>query len=134
MYNYLFFKSYKLGQQSGNFDDSPILGGIVWLAPCIILNIYTFLLFVEGLAKSKGFIVSKSLSYIVACVLLVLIFAYYKFNNRYRRIIDFYEKKEKAGHKVIQPFLVVIFFYSASIALLVLAGMYKNHDGIFSKV
>ena len=51
--------------------------------------------------------------------------------DRYKKIIDRYEEKENVTGKSIHPVFVISFYYIVSFALLLLAGMFKNGDGVF---
>ena len=42
IYNYLYYKTYLLAQRSKNFDDIPVLGGMLFVIPCFMFNIFTF--------------------------------------------------------------------------------------------
>jgi hypothetical protein len=53
VYNYLFYKSYQLALRSKNFDDMPTLGGIIFVVACIMFNIFTVSLALEGFGISN---------------------------------------------------------------------------------
>jgi hypothetical protein len=131
VYNYLFYKSYQLAVWSKNFEDIPVLGGIIYVVPCIMFNIFTVSLVLEGFGLSYiNF--KKEYKYPFTLVLVLVIFMYYHFNGRYKNILKEYEDREKVLGKGIHPIFVIIAYYGISFGLLLIAGLFKNGDWIFS--
>lgn len=132
VYNYLFYKSYQLAVRSKNFDDMPVLGGIIFVVACVMFNIFTISLVLEGF----GIIdisFKKEYKYPFALVLVLVILMYYLLNGRYKNIIKKYEDKERKLVKGVHPIFVIIIYYGISFGLMLLAGLFKNGDWIFSK-
>ena len=132
VYNYLFYKSYLLAKRSKNFDDMPTLGGIIFVVACIMFNIFTITIFLEGVGFLEGYPFKEKYKYPFVFSLVLIVLFYYLYKGRYKRIIEKYEEIYK-GKNQIHPILVIIFYYLISFGLLLLAGLYKNHDWIFAQ-
>jgi hypothetical protein len=131
VYNYLFYKSYQLAVRSKNFDDMPVLGGIIFVVACIMFNIFTVVLVLEGLGVSD-ISFKKEYKYPFALVMVLVVLMYYLLNGRYKNIIKKYEDRERELGKGIHPIFVIIVYYVVSFGLGMLAAMFKNGDWIFS--
>jgi len=93
IYNYLFYKSYQLAIKSRNFDDMPVLGGIIFLVLCLMFNLFTIMLTLEGF----GLIdinLDEKYKYLFSLALMLTVLFYYLQGNRYERIIEHYHKME----------------------------------------
>ncbi len=132
IYNYLFYKSYQLAIKSRNFDDMPVLGGIIFLVLCLMLNLFTIMLTLEGFELAE-FTLDKQYKYLFSLALVLILLLYYLQGNRYKRIIEHYYKMENTKGDGLHPILVIAFYYISSFGLLLLAGLFKNGDWIFSK-
>ena len=132
VYNYLFYKTYILAQRSKNFDDMPALGGIIFVVACIMFNIFTVTIFLEGIGFLERYPFEEKYKYPFSFSLVMLVLFYYLYKGRYKRIVEKYEERNK-GKIQIHPILVIIFYYLISFVLLLLAGLYRNHDWIFSQ-
>jgi hypothetical protein len=130
MYNYLFYKAYQAGKRSGNFEDMPILAGIIWVGLCLVLNFFSlyFLLKKWGILS---FVLESKYKYIFSFGLVLLLIAYYTIGNRYKLIIEKYENMERLYGKSINPILVVYLYLIMSFLIGTLCAMYKNGDGLF---
>jgi hypothetical protein len=73
----------------------------------------------------------KEYKYIFTFSLLGFLLLYYLYNGRYKRIIEKFEQRKKG--KSIHPIIVIIIYFGISFGLLLLAGLYKNHDWIFAQ-
>jgi len=131
VYNYLFYKSHQLAVRSKNFDDMPAVGGILFVVACVMFNIFTVLLVLEGFGFSD-ISLEKEYKYPFALVLVVVILMYYLFNARYKNIIKKYDDQERESGKSVRPIFVIILYYGISFGLVAIAGMFKNGDWIFS--
>lgn len=132
LYNYLFYKGYQLAVKSKNFEGIPIVGAIIFVSICVMFNLFSILLFFEGLGLIDVTFNNDNKLYIgLGFVLFTL--CYYLFNSRYKRIIKKYEDLERAKRLGIHPILVFLAYYSISFGLLLLAGLYRNGDWIFRK-
>jgi len=132
IYNYLFYKTYILAQRSGNFNDAPVLGGIIYVIACVMFNIFTvsFIIQGAGIIETDFIIFDKQYKWIFSILLVILVLAYYYYNGRYKKIISKYEK-EKEGKLIIHPLIVIFIYFSTSFALLLISALYKNGDWIF---
>ncbi len=136
LYDYIFYKGYQLAKKSKNWNDTPVLFATIILAWCIILNTAALLFFLMGLAGRNAEIESifpflNTYRYPFAVVMLLSLWFYYSYGGRWKRIIDNHEmKKNKSGIR-IHPAIVIISAYVGSFLLVLIAGMYKNQDGIF---
>jgi hypothetical protein len=132
IYDYLFFKSYQLGKRSRNFEDIPVLAGVIWVGTCFMFNVFTIAMLLESIGLSGNFIFEKKYKYIFSLSLVFLLIFYYSYKGRYKKIIKIYEEKERIKGKSFHPVLVIIFYYVASFLIGTLTAMYKNGDGIFN--
>jgi hypothetical protein len=132
IYNYLFFKGHQLAVLSKNFDDLPIFGAMVYVVPCVMFNIFTVFLLLEGFEVAR--IPPKNeYRFVFAILLFSLIYLYYWFGGRYKRIILHYEQIEKKNEGGWHPLIVIILFCGTSFMIGFLAALFKNGDWIFSK-
>lgn len=133
IYNYLFYKTYQLAQRSRNFDDTPVLGGIMFVIGCVMFNIFTisFLLGGFGIVEVSF---EKEYEFLFVLVLMFLIWLYYYSNDRYKKIIQKYENMEKKSGIGIHPILVIIVYFGISFGLLLLSGLFRNRDWIFASL
>ncbi len=131
IYNYLFYKSYLLAKRSRNFDDIPVLGGISFVALCVMLNLFSVFLFIEGLGVSTGVEFDKKYKYLFSLLLVLLLLFYYSYNERYKKIVESFEQNKKQIQ--LHPIVVIILYYGISVLLFFLSATYKNHDWIFAQ-
>jgi|SRR5690554_3309355 len=131
IYNYLFYKSYLLAQRSRNFDDIPVLGGLIFVAACVMFNIFaiSFVLVGAGLIDVDF---EEKYKYPFSFGLIGILLFYYLYKGKYKRIVAKNSERSKHGLQ-IHPILVIIFYYVISFLIMLVAGMYKNNDWIFSK-
>lgn len=133
IYNYLFYKSFVAAKKSKNFDDIPVLGGLMFLSLCVEFNIFTVFGFIEGLGLNSGIDSILKYKWIFAFGLLGLLLFYYSYKGRYKKIIKHYEDRKD---KMIQipAAIVIIIYYLGSFGLLLLAALFKNRDWIFTNI
>lgn len=130
IYNYLFYKTYLLSKRSGNFDDVPVIGGLLFVLPCLMFNIFAVFMLLDAWRVNTGVEFKEEYKYVFTFSLLLLLLLYYLYKGRYKRIIEKFEQKEKG--KSLRPIFVIIIYYTISFGLLLLAGLYKNQDWIFA--
>ena len=94
VYNYLFYKSYQLAVRSKNFDDMPVLGAIIFVVACVMFNIFTISLILEGLGVID-ISFKKEYKFPFSIVLVLIILMYYRHKDRYNNIIKKYENRER---------------------------------------
>lgn len=131
IYNLLFYKTYLLAIKSGNFDDCPVLGGIMFVVLCVMFNIFTIFAFIEGLGVKTGITFSKEYKYPFCLSLLVFLLFYYLYKGKYKKIIEYYEQKEGLV-KQLHPVVIVLIYLLLSVSLLFLAAAFKNNVWIFA--
>ena len=132
VYNYLFYKSYQLAVRSKNFDDMPVLGAIIFVVACVMFNIFTISLILEGLGVID-ISFKKEYKFPFSIVLVLIILMYYRHKDRYKNIIKQYENRERELGQGNHPVIVIIFYFIISFAVMLLAGLFKNGDWIFSQ-
>jgi hypothetical protein len=134
IYNYLYYKSFILAKKSKNFEDIPVLGGLMFLGICLVMNIGTIIGFIEGLGLEIGidnFVVKYK--YVSGFTIVALLLFYYSYKGRYKKIVAHYESKKDKGIN-IHPVIVIIIYYLGSFGLLLLVGLFKNRDWIFRDI
>jgi MFS superfamily sulfate permease-like transporter len=134
IYNLLFYKSYQLAIRSKNFDDLPVLGGLIFVAACVMFNIFTVFGVLQGIGIIDSNLFDKKYKYIFSLLLILVLLGYYLYKNRYIRILDRFESNGSNFIKRIHPVIVIIVYYVLSFALLLLAAFYKNRDWIFQNI
>ncbi|MCG8411898.1 MAG: hypothetical protein MI739_11515 [Bacteroidales bacterium] len=119
-----------MAKRSRNFDDMPILGGIIFVIACVMFNIFAI---TQVLERVGIFDVEfqKKYKFPFALVLVGIILGYYLFKGRYKKIIEKYDQYKKRRLQ-LHPIIVIIIYYGISFGLLLLAGLYKNRDWIFA--
>ena len=130
IYNYLFYKTYLLAQHSRNFDDIPALGGLIFVAACLMFNLFTIVGFIEGLGIDTGIEFKKQYKYLFSLSIVVVLLFYYMHKGRYKRIIEKFRNNDSRIN--IHPIIVIILYYGISVFLMFLAATFKNHDWIFA--
>ena len=130
IYNYLYYKTYLLAQRSKNFDDIPVLGGMLFVIPCFMFNIFTFFLILEGLGINTGTELKKEYKYVFSLSVFVLLIFYYSYKGRYKKVVESFELKKKG--KQLHPVFVIIIYYGISFVCF-LAGLYIKHVWIFGQ-
>lgn len=132
IYNYLFFKSYLLAQRSRNFDDVPILGGILFVIPCVMFNLFALFFLLEGFGIIDNIKLPEKYKFIFTGGLVILLLLYYFIGGNYKKIISKYEEKLR-NKKQLHPLLVFFIYYSLSFAVLLISALFKNQDWIFAQ-
>ena len=130
IYDLVFYASYRIMLKSKNFDDFPILGGVIFVSSCLVLNIGTILLLIERLLSvsiisfsQERYSFGKILS---ASIIVILPMIYYSWKGRYKKIVKYYD-----GKKMIPNWLIIIIYMTVSFLLLLLAGLFRNREWIF---
>lgn len=133
IYNYLFYKSYELSIRSTSFNDTPVLGGIVFVVVCLMFNLFGLSCVLQGLGLLEKYPFTREYKYPFVILLVILVLLYYLYKGRYKRIINLYQERERKSGGGLPPILVIIIYYITSFALLLMAGLLKNGDWIFSE-
>ena len=129
IYDLLFYATYKVMQKSGNFNDTPVVGGVIFIGLCLVFNVYTIYFILRGFDiitaySSKGVYTFGNISFGVS--ILVFSILYYKRNNRYKKILSKYENK-----KLINSWLIIIIYYTVTVAIALIAGLFMKKAWIF---
>lgn len=129
-YDFLFYAAYKQGIKSRNYSDIPILGGIFPVAFCLASNLTSLYVIVIKLFHIESYHIGTFPKIIFGFLFVGLLYFYYRYNERYRRIIEKYDRKRKSSRFYDLPYVLVLFMYIA-IAALILATIayffvYKN--------
>ena len=111
LYDFVFYASYKQGIKNRNYDDIPILGGILSVSFCLMMNFITLLVVIHRLFGIKFFEFDKIGIIIFAIIWVALLYFYYSYNGRYKRIIEKIERKKDYIRFYNMPYLLVIFMY-----------------------
>lgn len=130
IYDYLFYKTFLLSQRSKNFEDVPALGGLLFVAACVMFNIYTFFGCLDIYGFKTGIVFKKEYKIIFSFSLVLCLLFYYLYNDRYKRIIEKFEIKKKGIS--MHPLFVIIIYYGISFCMLLLVGMYKHKVWLFA--
>lgn len=116
--NYLFVKGYQLGIKTRNYDDCPVLGGIIIVGMWI-----TYILGGTLLLISHFFHISPSQinRYIYSIILLGGLGIYYSYKGRGHKLVERYEQKQHPFYH-LSPYIVVPVALLSSLGFLALAG------------
>jgi hypothetical protein len=129
IYNLLFYASYKLAEKSGNFNDIPVLGGIVMLLPCVGFNLVTIGLLLEGFhiytIDTSGPRYSPG-NILFVILLMAFLLLYYKWHDRYKQIVAKYDSR-----KTWNPWLIVIIYSLLSGFIMFMAAFFETRVWIF---
>lgn len=79
LYDFLFYASYKQGIKSQNYDDIPILGGILSVSFCLMMNFITLLVVIHRLFGINFFEFDKIGIIIFAIIWVALLYYYYNY-------------------------------------------------------
>jgi len=131
MYNYLFYHGYSLALKSKSNRDTPLFLPVAMILVCLIFNLGALSLFFEGLGISS-FQFKEEHKFIWVILFSILIFFYYLYGKRYKRILMDYQAQNQHSPTVGYSILIVFLYYVISFLLLLLAGLYRNKDWIFA--
>lgn len=116
-------------KKSGNFNDTPVLGGIVMLLPTISANLITIGLLLKGFhiytVDTSGPRYSPG-NILFVISLMAFLLLYYKWHDRCKKIVAKYDSL-----KIWNPWLVIIIYSLLSGFIMFMAGFFSNRDWIF---
>lgn len=121
--NYLFVKGYQLGIKTRNYDDCPILGGIIIVGMWI-----TYILGGASLLISHFFhitLMPRTNRYVYAVVLMVALTIFYAYKGRGHKLVERYEQKRHPFYH-LSPYIVVPIAFLLSLGFLMFAGELYN--------
>lgn len=139
IYNYLFYISYVAAKKSKNFDDIPVLGGIIYPLGCLLMNIGALFFLIEGIGERIGLDIDFDVlvyfqmryKWVISFGSVLLMMFYYLYKGKYKRIIKYYEDRK---NKLIQipAFIVISIYVVSSFGIILLAALFRNRHWIFS--
>jgi uncharacterized membrane protein len=131
IYNKLFFHSYKIGMISGNYAGIETLGGVLWTIPCVMFNILSLYFLAQGFSLTTIQIFDNNYyRYLIGLPILGALLFYYFYKGRGLKIYNKYSQKYRYK-STMYSWACVIVYYIVSFLILLLTGMFKNHDWIF---
>lgn len=132
IYNILFFHIYELALHSKSNRDMPMFIAISVITLCFMFNVGSIIFILQGAQLIADInLFPKSGKIIGGLLFLGLITGYYLYKNRYKAIYEVYKSKHRKPFKAWISVLIVVAYYLVSFGILLLAGLYKNHDWIF---
>jgi hypothetical protein len=134
VYDYLFYKSYQLAKKSKNWEDTPVLLGIMIVGSGFLFNIFTVKMLVDIIVSNNNSynVDLGNIKYLIAVALFLLLLFYYTYRERWKIIVAKYEIREN-GKNVMHPIFPVLIYLLISLVFIFLVGMYKHNYWIFSK-
>ena len=131
MYNLLFYKGYQGAEHSGNWGNWYALAGCSTVAFSLMLNLLTLSFVLErAIGWNANEWLKPEYKWRYVAGLATLVVSYYFIGGRYKRIVERYE--ERALFENIPPILFIVCYNVTSLALMILAGMWKNHSSLFN--
>jgi uncharacterized membrane protein YfcA len=125
IYDRLFFHAYNISSKSKSNKDMPIFWPLMVVMACFIFNIYTLFFLLDGLQVMTT-PDTEGLEWFLVLLILGLLALYFLWNKKYKKIAT-----SRPFPKRWQSALFIAAFFIISFLLALLAGMYKNHDGVF---
>ena len=132
LYDYLFYCSYKMGMRSKNFNGLPVLAGMMMITPSVIMHVITIDLIISGLGATwfAEIMENKILRGLSYYFILLLVYSYYSYNGRYKKIILRYNSMRNTFWKR-HPFVFYIFYFLVSMILSYLSATFYHREGLF---
>lgn len=130
IYGYLFYVGYKFGIKTKSFDDTPVLGGLAAVAIPSYLNVSVIWILLIYLDIVSAFEMTKLITIITALCFCGMLWTYYSYKGRYKRIVEKYDLKVRESNSLFYrlPHIVVIFLYwIISGACIFIAGWSYNN-------
>lgn len=131
--NYLFFHVYELALNSESNRDMPMLITVPIVTVCFMFNAGALIFILQGadLITSINFF-PKSERIVGGLLFFSFTATYYLYKKRYVTIYERYKSKQNRPFSALKSAVIVIAYYLVSFGILLLAGLYKNHDWIFA--
>jgi len=132
MYRYLFYKTYKGILRSGNYNEAPIFVSSINVSiPIIfIINSIGFVLERNKIISLDYYFNNKNLYYLGQGMICLLIWFYNLYLVKYTDFVKKYDKKNGTIYQ-IPAWIITLFAYFISAGILLISGLYNNHDWIF---
>lgn len=132
IYNILFFHIYQLALHSKSNRDMPMFITVSVVSLCFIFNVGSLIFILQGSQIITGMnLFPKSGKILISLLFLGWIAGFYLYKNRYKVIYETCKLKYSKPFSVWRSLLIVIAYYFVSFGILLLTGLYKNHDWIF---
>lgn len=120
LYQHLFYNAYMDGKNSKNFSDVPVFYASAIVAFCLLANIGIICIMVERLldVRLSIFVSTNRIeAAIIGTILISGTYMYYKYKQRYMKILNHYTSK-KRNQKQISHLLIVICYLLISWGML----------------
>ena len=128
-YKSLFIHSYNLAKLSKANREEPFHSVVFIILLCAIFNIHALLMLISSI-EEYSFLNDGVYKLVFTVIYLLFIFLIYYQNKRYKKIIkEDYQNKKINLYKSIT---IVVLYYILSFIILLLVGLFKNKDWIFS--
>ena len=134
IYNPLFYHIYELALRSKSNRDMPMFVTILVISICFMFNVFAVFLLLDGLGIVNGVFFPKEYRIIGTVVFMGLVSFYYLYGGRYKKLYDEYSKRYDNRPSTFKAILVVVAYYLMSFLLMLLSGMFRNGDWIFSSI
>jgi len=110
----------------------PMLITIPIIALCFMFNVGAVIFILQGssIISDVNFF-PKSGKIAGGLLFICCIAGYYLYKHRYKEIYESYKLKCNRPFSVWRSIIIVVAYYLVSFGILLLAGLYKNHDWIF---
>ena len=134
IYDLLFYATYKVMRRSPRFNGTPVFGSAIYIGLCFHFNLCAIYFILHGfnlltIKLPKEIDTLGSILY--GLLILLLLFLYYKRNNRYKWILSKYENKRLLNSYLLSPFLIIIIYYTISFLIMLIAAMFMKRAWIF---
>ena len=98
----------------------------------VYLILFALVSIFAGIASYFGFTIGNDALLLTTVFLFLVILWYYYRKGKMKLIVEKYEAREKANPSKIHPLIKAILYALVSLALCIIAGMFRNRDYIFS--
>ncbi len=127
LYKSLYLSTYSLALRSQQNRDYPWVISMLIVFLCFMFNIQTIYFLIASINGYEYFIENELLQIVILLLLSSILFYSYYINENYKKI-----SKTLKEQKTWLSILVISLHYFGSFFILLIAGLYKNKDWIFS--
>lgn len=124
IYNLLFYSAYNIAKRSSQYGYAPVFFASLLTLVCIGLNIILIHILVDifvGINMAQ--ILPSFAAFIIIVSSIGFVTAYYKYNNRYIKIIQNINKYLNSKSKTIFCWCILCSYYAISMGLLFIAAI-----------
>jgi len=130
LYKHLFFHAHSLSLNYGSSKDMPYFFSLTIVALCFMFNVQTMFFLLETF-DIVPYIFKREYKWFFPFLFLAIIYGSYMYKERYKlvyqELLSIYGNPNKWT-----SISIVILYYVLSFIILLITGMYKNGDWIFS--